>query len=362
VVGLFAAVALWQLRASWRRVAVGLAAGLASFAAAVVPALPEVLAPGPMLQHLRLHGTATLLEAALLGQAPVGTFAVARSAIVWRPLDVVLAALLEPFANPRTPIRLWADVIFDPLGAALIAVGLVTCVRAVRRSAAAGFLLVFYLAALSPAFVSPVDRVDVVHAVVLPVPAALLAAAGFAAVAQHLAWPRARWLAAAAALAVSAGGTLLFDVVNPRLLPASSTGIVLRAVDGAAAERTVVLDYPRDWSVDVRWLFTGPITAFAGPRPLGFLEYGGGELPLAGLAAEGKDLLFWSPGLEQDLQVTAAVCAQATGAVLYELDDDAGLSRVHAARLADRGWQPTRPTGRWRSRRCPSARWCPAWG
>jgi hypothetical protein len=351
-VAFFVAVTAWRLRESWRTVSLGIAAGCASFGAAVVPALANVLTPGRMLQHFRPHGAVALLEPALLGQLPVGAFERARAVMIARPLDVVAGALLEPFANPRTSIRLWGDAIFDPIAAVAIALGLVACVRAARRSRNARLLLGFFAAALAPAFVSPVDRVDIVHAVVLPVPAALLAAAGVAALRPALRSARghARGALVASALA-AAGGTLLFDVVGPRILGASSVGIAIRAVAPSAAGRVVVLDYPRASSPDARWLYTGAMTAYAGPRPLGFLELAGTFAP-SELAAEGKDLLFWSPGLEQDLGVERHVCAQWPSAVLYVLSDDAGLGHVHAARVGAVDWSPRRPDGSWRSAQC----------
>jgi hypothetical protein len=227
----------------------------------------------------------------------------------------------------------------------------------VRTSAGARFGLLFYAAALSPAFVSPVDRVDIVHAVALPVPAALLAAAAFAGLRRR--WsvaPRARAAAAAAVtVAIAAGGTALFDVVNPRILPASAMGIVFRSLAPADASRVVVLDYPPAHAIDVRWLFTGVMTAYGGPVPLGYLPYAGQALPAQDLAAEARDLLFWSPGLDADLGVTAAVCRQWPAASLYEVGDAAGLGRVFAARVGERSWAPALPSGRWRRRACPAS-------
>jgi hypothetical protein len=348
-------VTLWALRRHWRRVWVGGAAGLAVFLAVVVPAAPKVLAVTRMDQHLGAHGSATLLERALLGQAPVGTFAEARATMVPHPVEIVGAALVEPFANPRTPIRLWGDAIFDPLGAVLLAVGLVAALRRVLSSPVARFQVLLFVVALSPAFVSPVDRIDIVHAVALPVPVALLAATGFEVVcrAAGLSALRARSvLSAATVAAIAAGGTLLFDVVNPRILAASAPGIMFQALRREDARRVVVLDYPTDYAIDVRWLFTGILSAYGGPAPVGHFRYGGGAFPGPELAAEGKDLLFWSPGLEADLHVREAVCREWPGAVLYEIRDEAGLGRSFAARIGDAPWAPALPALRWQARAC----------
>lgn len=352
VAGLFVLVTLWQVRREWRALWVGAAAGLASFVAVVAPALPDVLQIGRMVDHFNLHGTVGLLEPALLGQLPIGGFADARAAQVWRPVDVVLGALLEPFANARLAIRLWGDAIVDPLGALLFGVGFVGCMRAALASPGAAFLVVLYVVALAPAFVSPVDRVDIVHAVVIPVPIALLAGAGARSLGRGLS-PRARRAAAAAAAAgIAVGGTVLFDVVNPRILPAAAPAIAIEALRDDDAGRVVVLDHARGASDDVRWLFTGPITAFAGPFPLGFLEYDGGLLPQDGLAADGIDLLVWSPGLDADVGATRAVCAQWPAADVFELRDAAQASRVFAAHTGGRSWTPALPAHRWRRVGC----------
>jgi hypothetical protein len=355
VAAFLTALALWHVRREWRRCWLGALAGLAVWIAVIVPAFPAVLAPERMGQHFRAHGSATLLEAAILGQAPLATFERARGTMVSHPLEIVAAALIEPFANPRTPIRLWGDAIFDPVGAVLLAIGLATALRSVRAASGARFLLVFFLIALAPAFVSPVDRVDIVHAVALPVPVALLAAAGAAQVLRRcgVVSPRRRaaWTAAAVG-AIAVGGVVLFDVVNPRLLCASAPGIVFRALRANDAPRAVLLDYPPRQAIDVRWLFTGVLSAYGGPEPLGYLQYGGDPLPAEDFAAEGKDLLFWSPGLDADLAIGAAVCRQWPAATLYELRDPSGLGRAHAALLGATPWTPAGPSARWRRFPC----------
>ncbi|MCW5892008.1 MAG: hypothetical protein KIT14_15900 [bacterium] len=345
-------VTLWQLRRDWRQLWVGAAAGLAALVAVVGPALPDVMQIGRMAQHFHLHGTVSLLEPALLGQLPIGAFAEARAAQIWRPLDVVLGALVEPFANARLAIRLWGDAIVDPLGATLLGVGLVACGRAAPTSPGAAFLVAYYVIALAPAFVSPVDRVDIVHAVVIPLPIALLAGAGARSIGRRLPHAVRRGAAAAAVATIAVGGTALFDGVNPRILPASAPAIAIEGLHDADAGRVVVLGHAHAVSSDVRWLFTGPITAFAGRFPLGFLEYDGGPLPQDGFAADGIDVLVWSPGLDADAQVTRAVCAQWPAADVYELRDAADASRVLAADIGGRRWTPALPPGRWRRTGC----------
>jgi len=358
VAALFVVLAAWHLRASWRRLWIGYAAALASFAAVVLPAIPNVyLRHGIPPMYLRLDGALTILEPALMSQLPIGSFDLAKSTAVRRPFDIVAAAVIAPFAHPRTPIRLLGDALFDPIGAALLAIGLAVCLRSALRSSLARLLLLFFGAALCPAFVSPVDRLDIIHALVLPVPAALLAATGFDVLRRQL--PKGhgrRWAAAVAAAAICVGGSVLFDVVNPQILWESSFGIMFRVLQPEAADRVVVLNYPKGFHRNVESLYTGPITAFAGDRPVGYLEYGGGDFPRAELEAEGKDLLFWSRGVELDLKISDAVCAQWPGASLFEIWDQAHLGRVYAARVSNRGWEPRGSAGVRRTWDCMAAR------
>ena len=340
VAGCLTLVALWRVRREWRESAVGLAAFTAMFLAVVIPAATNVIRPERMGQHFGTHGIAALLDRALLGQLPVGTFAAARASQVQHPLEIVLGALLEPFANPRLSIRLWGDAIFDPLTALLFGLGLIACVRASRREASARLALVLLLATLAPAFVSPVDIVDIVHAAAISVPVALLAAAGF----RHLAGvlPGPERIPAAAALVATAcavGGMVLFDVAGPRVLGSSAARLAVEAVAPADADRALVLDHPTRYGIDARWAFVGPIAALGGERPLGYMRWDGAP-PVADLAADGRSLLLWSPGLEADLGVTATVCRAWPDATLYRFTDAAGLSSVLAARVGGGAWQP----------------------
>jgi hypothetical protein len=345
------ATLLFGLRGRWRGMEAGAVAAVASFVAAVAPAPPYVFSLGTMAEeHFRLQGRLALLEGVAMGQLPIdGTVEAARATVVRRPLDVVAGALLAPFAVARTSLRLWGDALFDPVGTVLLAIGCAAAVRSALRSPVAVLLLLLLLAAVAPAFVSNVDRTHLMRALALPVPAALLAAAGAGVLARVLGARTGRRIAVVAVSLVVAGGTLLFDVVNRRLLGASSLGLVFRALEPRDLGRALVLDYPAT-NPDAHWLLTGPIAAFAGRQPVGYYGYGGGELP--DMAADGKDLVFWSPGLEQELGVRSAVCARWPAATLYEIRDDARLGRVHAAQLAGLPWTPHRPAATWSASPC----------
>ncbi len=311
-----------------------------------------MLDPAELAAHFRWDGLIAIIDAGLLGQLPVGTTPAAFEGVVPRPFDVVVAALLAPFAHPRIGIRLWGDALFDPLGGALIAVGIAGCLVSLRRSPAAPVLLLFLLAALAPAFVSPVDVVDVVHAVALPVPVALLAAAGFEAARGRLALGRGQGPALVVAAVVALGGSALFDVVNPRILSASSFGIMFDVLRPEDADRVVVVSYGPRFFRPTKTLYAGPITAFAGPRPVGYLEWDEAELPAEGFAHEGKNLLFWSRGFDREFAVREAVCRRWPAATFFEIVDRAGLGRAYAARLGGAPWEPRDAEGRWRRWDC----------
>lgn len=365
VVGLWA---LWRVRGDLGSLVPGAVAGLASFAAVVVPGLANVFTPSRMGSHFRWDGLIAVIDAGLLGQIPVAKTPAAYEGVVQRPLDIVVSALLAPFANARVAIRLWGDALFDPVGAVLLAVGLVACVRAARgasradarvqlhadarRRSLARVLLVTYGIVLAPAFVSPVDVANVAYAVVLPVAVALVAAAGAWVLVGDAAAGWSRGWVAAALVAVVAGGSALFDVVNPRVLPASSFGTMFEVTEPAALDRVVVLGYGPGFVRPTKTLYTGPITAFAGRRPVGYLEYDAGPLPAAELAAERKDLVFWSHGYDGDVPIAAVICATWPDATLFEIRDRAGLGRVHAARLGNVPWEPRADAGRWQARGC----------
>jgi hypothetical protein len=349
LLALVVAWTLWCLRRSLRTLGVGIAVGVLSFAAMVVPALPQVLTPNRFGSHFRWDGAISVIDAGLIGQIPVADTPAAYEGVVQRPLDVVASALLAPFAHPRVAVRLWSDALFDPVGAILFAVGLVVCLRAAPTVRLARALLLTFLVVLAPAFVSPIDIANATYAAVLPVVVAVVAAVGFAAFPLDVSLRR---RTAIAVVAIVLGGTLFFDVVTPRTVPASSFGTMFDVLDDAALPRVVAIGYSPRFVRPTKTLNTGPITAFVGRQPVGFLEWDDGPLPVAELAAERKDLLFWTHGYDRDVPVAAAVCAAWPAATLYEIRDRSGLGFVHAARIGGTPWEPRAPAERWRTRRC----------
>ncbi len=339
---------LARLRSTWSALHGAWVAGAVGLFAAVLPAFFHVFSLAEAGHYLSFHGKAAYLDLALLGQASVLLMEEGRTMDIRRPADIAIGALLAPFAHSRLHIRIWGDTIFDPLTSLLFAFGLATSIHSLPRNPNARTMLGLFVASLVPSFVSPVDRVDVVHSVALAIPVALIAAAGLANVLDHL-MPTLRLPAALVAALLSAlSGHWLVHRVNPYILSASATGIALESLAPAEEERAVFLDYPAGFHPDVRWLYVGPMTAYAGRRPVGYWRWQGSTLPVQQFLRDGKDLVFWSPGLEHDLAVSRSLCAQVPGVTLFELRDPAALGRVWAANLSTARWEPRLEGGRWR--------------
>ena len=91
-----------------------------------------------------------------------------------------LASLLSPFASSRTALRLWGDVVYEPVGAALAAIGVAICLRHAWRQRVAALPLALLLATLTPGFISSTDQPSLLRIMGAPVAVALLAAVGSA--------------------------------------------------------------------------------------------------------------------------------------------------------------------------------------
>src|SRR4029077_9703541 len=113
MVGFFGLMTAWILAHHWRRVWGGALAGLATFAAAVVPLFPNVITPERILAHIRWEGAAAMNDAALIGQISPRAYQPLVEPLVARPLDIIVGALIAPFAHPRFAVRLFGDAIFD---------------------------------------------------------------------------------------------------------------------------------------------------------------------------------------------------------------------------------------------------------
>jgi hypothetical protein len=328
-----------------------IALGVLTWVAAVYPGLP---APSTLrsMQQSFTRGTRPwdALEPAVLGQLDPALSHAPVDEPPPRSLDLVVGTLLAPIAIPRTALRLWGDALFEPVGAALGLCGVLACLLAWRRSCLARVLLAALVIALLPGVVSSYDRVSLTRITLLGCALPLFAALGFELIVRWTA-VSARAAAAAAVAAIAIGGMLLFDVVNPRILPASAFGIALEALGSSPTDDVAFLDYS-EW--EFAWLGrVRQIGAIIRPQPIRVVRYGGRESLAALTAADHvPEIVFWTPGLERYRSIADHVCARWPRARVFTLRDRPGCSRVYAAVLNGRDWQPALAADRWTAQPC----------
>lgn len=298
------------------------------FCAVVIPGAPRAL---DLQRMVSWYGDAawqwTTLEAMLLGQAMHIAGDVANQIRTSGPLDILLGAVLAPFATPRSAIRLIGDSLFDPLATILAAIGIVVCLRNCSQRAAQLLLLLFLVAILPGALMSTYDRASLNRLALTPVPFALLAALGFESVRDT--WRGdAKWLAGVATMTSIAGGLLLFWGINPTILPASWLHIAIEELQRSGARSAVVL-YPQAHQRSFVWLQTAPIMSNVPRRSVATAPYDG---PAALDALAHTSLILWSPAHELYAAVGDGVCAKWPRAEIYSLVDEARLSRLFVAR------------------------------
>lgn len=285
-------------------------------------------------------------------------------------LLLVVGTLLSPFAIPRNSLRNFGDVLYEPVSAALAAVGLVLCLRRARRDRAALYVLAFLAAALAPGFVSSYDRPSLTRVYGATITLALLAAVGLRAVMLAAGGAGRRTVEIATSVVVAASGLVIFDVVNPRILSSSTWGILMRTVDEETLPRVAMLTSygsalnppdakyeTRFWEADWLRTYHPYIEELARCAP---------RRPVAIVALESPDelarhdILFWNPALEQTIAVTQRyVCRQWPGATLFTIHDRNRLSQVYAARVGGPPWEPRAPRGQWSSYGCGTPREVP---
>lgn len=345
------AAALWSARRRPRVPVVLALTALLSFSAAVLPGLPSLAEVGTMRQS---YGRGTIpwrpLEYMLLGQ----TSPAARDALLnegsGEPVYIPLAALLTPFAIPRTPARLWGDALYDPVGTGLAACGIVLCLFAVRRSLLARGLLVLLFVALLPAFLSSSDRPSLTRTCMAPVVLALLCAVGFEAARRAFtASRRPALLALLVSAGIAGGGIVLFDAVNPEILPASSTAIALEALGpNAAPPNAAILEHA---GAAYGWLQVRRAASTVPEQPVAVASYAG-PASLGRFGTGSAGLILWSPGLEEQRGVSREICKRWPKARLYTLYDRTGCSHAFAAAVAGTPWKPALGEDRWSARPC----------
>jgi hypothetical protein len=245
---------------------------------------------------------------------------------------------------------LWGDVLFDPLGCALCALGIAVCLRDARRDRTCAILLAALAAALVPGFISSYDQPSLLRVFALPVPASLLAALGFTALTARVPGERSR-LAIAAAAATLVGGTFLFDVVNPRILQSSAVGLTVRSLSSDDLGRTTVLTAKDE---NPPYLFLDTIAAQVPPRPITVLDLARTEALFARSEPPGpeEELLVWTPAVEEAARMTYRVCQRWRSAAVYTLADRSGLTHVLVARPQGHGWIPRLARDQWTVAAC----------
>lgn len=325
------------------------------FLVVALPSLPDADGFRALVdRYVVQRGAWATLEAILLGQRSPFDPAVQD---VWSTgqrglLDVPLGSLLSPFAAPRTALRLWADAIFDPLGTSLAAIGIAVCVRRLRTDVAARVLLAGLAAAIVPGTLwSAYDRASLTRNLALPIPIGLLAGVGFEALrSRFFGSSRAAVAGVATAVAIAASGVLLFDVVNPRVLPASALSIQLEALGDAREPRDAVqLVYGRP--DPVAWLYAERIARHLPRVPLPSRRYVGSQ-SLYDEQGRVPELLLWTPALEHDESIARTLCERWPDASIYVLADRAARSVAFAARVRGPDWVPSLPQTRVRVAGC----------
>ncbi len=329
---------------------------LLSCAAARLPDLPNLQTFATMAaKYTRGRGELGEMVMILFGQmSPLSVMRALESGHSG-PFDIPLGALLSPFAIARSPMRLWGDVLIDPLGAALVAVGLVLALAHARRKRAAALLLGVLGLAFGQAFAASGDAVSHTRLAAALVPLAVFAGSAFEAIRRAFLPPgTARLAALGSAGLIAVSGIVIFAAVNPRILPQSWMTISLEALGTRAPNADALFlehggPYALNW-----WLHVGRIASMVPARPLAAINVE--EIGQAQAASDEKAqprVFFWSPGLEQDAHVSRLVCERWPGAALYALTDEPGLFRAWAAAPGGAIWKPRLPRQRWTVSPCP---------
>ncbi len=351
VAGLAILPRLWRRRPSLLDWVIAVVVGIA----AVTPVVPILFnLPAISETYAERRGAGEPLLQLVMGQKHYTHREVSE---LWRSgergvADVPLAAVLQPFAVPRTPVRLCGDVYFEPISAALAAVGLVACIYGRRQRTTQALLLCWLVAVFPAAIASATDRASLNRAMVLPLLLPLFSVVGVSRIARLLGWRMlSDWVSVSVAAVVVLSGSILFDIVNPRIVARTWLGLTLPALAETPSSSIMLLEPgnpPNDW------LHIAEIGHFLPADPLRTRAYENGGSLLAALDGDVPiaRLLFWSPSLEEQESVQTQICRCWPDATLYLFHDAAGLSRAFGARLQGEPWSPTLPPSQWAESSC----------
>lgn len=321
---------------------------LCGLLAALLPSLPGAaeitrmndLYSRPAVQH-------AVVEEAVLGQLPVTAVPVAVHYGREVPfIDTAVAVALTPVAFWRRSMRHLGDVVFEPVATCFFVVGLLGCLAWSRRSWVSTGLVTWLVASLAPALISSTDVPSLMRMYGAPVPVAVIAAFGWSSL-----FPRAgRAVVLVAALVVAVSGSFLFDVVNPKLVGASATGLTIQALAANERGRGVFVSTRAEspyWRGQSLILSEVPFPSIA----VRFLDDAGSIAGMAG-RLPGDAIVFWSPAVEGSAQLGDGICGAWAGGTLFTIRDDASLSSVHAATRSGSKWRPAVSRSRWESKPC----------
>jgi hypothetical protein len=315
-----------------------------------LPSSDEVLAR--LKRNFGEHTQSPVMTRVLLEQSPIYVASDAPAEDASR-LAPFVGALLAPVATRRAPASLVGDTLLDPLGSGLALAGIVIAVRSLRRVRWARWLLAGLLAGLLPGAFGSVGGAVPEMLVASTVPLSLLATLGLRPILELFSEGRARsawlglWL-----LGIATAGSVLFDVVNPRGLPASALGIGMEAARSGAT-RLTVLDHPLG---KADFLHVPARTRIASAGRAAVRPLAPGDADWVQLVAElrsGDSVYLWSPALEGDTGVTMRLCRLVPDLRLFTLSDRTGQSRALAATAAGTSWEPRLPASRSSEGTCP---------
>lgn len=343
-------------RIPWTAVCTAAACGLA----AMIPGLPNpatlVLAASEFTFG---HGHMSGLLLSFFGQRSAVFVDQALLAGDPGPFDVMLGAILSPLAIARTPHRIWADTLFDPIGTVLMVMGLYVCLRAARRQATARLILVLLVSGALTALVSSGDIVSHTRLAPATVAVVTLMAIGFESVRLRIGGRGAsRVLVWGAVVGMALGGSYVFHVVSPRVIPASWLSTALEAT-GTEVNATPAGFF--EFGPGPDWAHTGRMLEMIPQQKMVQVDICRAEVVRT--IEPRFPVYFWSPAHEQDGAISCLLCSLWPDATLYTMRDRAGLFATFAAVRGGVAWEPRLTPERWSLSQCaPNAMGLPRLG
>jgi len=316
---------------------------------------PLLSRPNEILDGIRVHaqdsmGDSTQLELLVTGQRPVALELPADPNDKTKQLDLLVSGALLPFAARRMSVRLVGDVLFEPISTCILAVGLLALLGTARSDRASRALLGFTVVGLAPAaLTSALPRLSFYRAIQLVALVPLII--GFGAVTIRTSLRNVRivnGVVTALVVLILGSGWVIFDHINPRILPASAAALLAEVLDGVPPDRrAMVLDYPGEHgAVGFHALPYADVMRHLPIPPVRTVALSGAASLLGTDGRPAAEIIAWPPSIEADANAAAAVCRLAPGARLLVVFDRPKTSKVVVAVLDPRGWTPSVSTDR----------------